>query len=141
MLQSLFQSVDVVAGAGYFGVSGAVGFALGGSLAVVLQAPCPFLQAYHAEFAAVELGVDVAEQVPDYPVGVAGGVTERVVGAVMCHGVEEEVEAVYDVGAGVFHTFLDFDDWVLSFHDLGTKPRWVRINHSIRNPPRAKLVS
>ena len=89
-----------------------VGFALGGGLAVVHQAPRAFLQAYHAEFAAVELVVDVAEHVPDYPVAVAGGVAELVVAAVVCHGIEERVEAFHDFGAGVLLTGFDFDEGV-----------------------------
>lgn len=68
---------------GYFGGSGGIGFALGGGLAVVLESPCAFLEAYHAEFAAVELGVDVAEQVPDRPVDVGRGILELIVAAVL----------------------------------------------------------
>ena len=67
--------------------------------------------AYHAEFASDVL-VDVAEQILDYPVAVAGGVAQLVVAAVFFDGIEADIEAFHDLGAGVLLSGLDFDEGV-----------------------------
>ena len=72
------------------------------------------------KFAAVELGVDVSEQVPDRPVDVGRGILERVVAAVLFDGIEEDGEAVHDVGAGVLLPVWDFNDWVGHNYVLGS---------------------